>query len=74
MCDSGTANDGKKLRIFGPAENPDEPNCYFGDVGGDLSGVIERLREYLPQMDEDERFVLRVKLMTDAEVEALPDI
>lgn len=74
MCDSGTTNEGKTLRVFGPYENPDEPTCYLGEVNGDLSAVIECLRDYLPQMHEGEEIVFRVKAMTDAEVEALPDL
>jgi len=65
---------GAPLRVFGPSDNPDWPDCYLGDVGGDLSGLIENLKEYLPQMHPEERYVLRVQAMTDAEVEGLPDL
>lgn len=64
---------GEKLRVFGPGNCPEDADLYLGDVDGDLSALFERVREYLPQMGEDERFVIRVKLMTDAEVEGLPD-
>lgn len=64
----------KRMRIFAPADNPEEANCYIGEVGGDLSALIERIEEYLPEMTEGREFVIRVKAMTDAEVEALPDL
>ena len=74
MGDSGTTHDGKKMRVFGPYENPDEPTCYLGEVDGDLAAVIDCLRDYLPQMSAGEDIVFRVKALTDAEVEALPDL
>lgn len=65
----------ERLRVFGPSDGcANWPDCYMGDLDGDLSAVIERLREYAPEMQPDELFVLRVKRMTDAEVEALPDV
>lgn len=64
----------KRLRVFGPYENPDEPLSYLGDCDGDVSSAIDTLREYLAQMDDGDEIVFRVKAMTDAEVEALPDL
>lgn len=75
MCDSGTQNDGKKLRLFGPTNEPEDADCYIGDVDDlSASSVWEILTHYLPQMDESEQLAFRVKWMTDAEVEALPDV
>jgi len=65
---------GKRLRVFGPYECPDDPVAYLGDCDGDVSCAVDTLREYLTQMDDGDEIVFRVKGLTDAEVEALPDL
>jgi len=67
--------DKKKLRLFGPSNEPEDADTCIGDVD-DLaaSAVWETLQQYLPQMDESEQLVFRVKMMSDAEVDALPDV
>ncbi len=67
-------NDEKKLRVFGPSNEPEDADCLIATDTSDLSAVIETLQHYIPQMIDGEQIVFRVKAMTDAEVEAMPDV
>lgn len=70
MCDSGTTNDGRKRYLLGPFEDPnDTPRVLMS-----LESALDDLRSWFEDGDVDDEMSYRIVELTDAEVEALPEL
>ena len=78
MCDDDGIDNEKKPRLFLEWPASGDPACLFAENAADLDNVaaaLDSFRELLTGDYEDgEEIIVRRKLMTDAEVTALPEL